>query len=163
MPDDRSARMIDVGDKPVTVRTAVAEALLTTRPDVIELVRGGLVEKGNPLRVAEVAGLMGLKRTPELLPLCHPIATSGAEVRASIASETTLHVLVTARTHDRTGVEMEVLTGASVAALCLYDMLKMYDPAMVIGPVRLLEKTGGKHGDWRAPTLPPGSGPAPSP
>lgn len=143
--------MVDVGDKPVTVRTATAEAILTTRADVIDRIRAGGVAKGDPLRVSEVAGLMGMKRTPDLLPLCHPIGLNGAEVRSEVASDTTLRVLVSARTSDRTGVEMEVLTGASIAALCLYDMLKMYDPAMVIGPVRLLEKTGGKSGDWKAP------------
>ena len=143
--------MVDVGDKPVTVRTAVAEARLTTRVDVIDRIRAGEVAKGNPLQVSEVAGLMGIKRTADLLPLCHPIGVNGAEVKVTVESDTSLRVIVSARTHDRTGVEMEVLTGASVAALCLYDMLKMYDPAIVIGSLRLLEKTGGKSGDWRAP------------
>jgi cyclic pyranopterin phosphate synthase len=143
--------MVDVGDKPVTVRTAIAEALLTTQLEVIARVRAGEVAKGNPLAVSEVAGLMGLKRTPDLLPLCHPIGVNGADVKVSVVSDTSIRVVVSARTSDRTGVEMEVLTGASLAALCVYDMLKMYDPAIVIGPIRLLEKTGGKSGDWRAP------------
>ena len=150
-PSNENARMVDVGDKPITVRTAVAEAVVTTQPDVIARIRAGKVAKGNPLAVSEVAGLMGIKRTPDLLPLCHPLAISGAEVRVSVVSDISLRVVVSARTSDRTGVEMEVLTGASISALCLYDMLKMYDPAIVIGPIRLLKKTGGKSGDWKAP------------
>lgn len=146
-----SAVMVDVGAKQVTQRAAVAEAWVTTRADVVQRVREGTVAKGDPLRVAEVAGLMALKRTPDLLPMCHPIAVNGAELRAEIAGEDRLRVVATARTLDRTGVEMEVLTAASIGALTLFDMLKMYDPAMVIGPVRLLEKSGGKSGEWRAP------------
>ncbi len=145
------AHMIDVGDKAETVRTAVAEAIVSTRADVIERVRTGTVQKGDPLRVAEVAGLMGVKRTAELLPLCHPIGLNGADLVVAIRDDTSLRVEVSARTYARTGVEMEVLTAASIAALTLYDMLKMYDPAIVIGPVRLLEKTGGKSGNWHAP------------
>jgi len=146
-----SARMIDVGGKSPTDRTATAEARLTTRADVVELVRAQRIEKGDPLRVAEVAGLQGLKRTAELLPLCHPISVTGAEVHATIESDQTLLVVATARTHDRTGVEMEALTAVTIAALCLYDMLKRYDPAIVVGPVRLIEKTGGKSGVWHPP------------
>jgi cyclic pyranopterin monophosphate synthase len=143
------ATMVDVGGKAPTVRTATAEAWLTALPEVVERVRSGGVAKGDVLRVSEVAGLFAAKRTPALLPMCHPIALSGAEVRAEVVGERQLRIVATARTLDRTGVEMEVLTAASVAALTVYDMLKAYDPAMVIGPVRLLEKTGGKHGDWR--------------
>lgn len=142
------ARMVEVGEKAITARFAVAEAWLTLRSDVVERVRAGQVEKGDALRVAEVAGLMGLKRTADLLPMCHPIPVSGAELRAEIVDATRLRVTARARTLDRTGVEMEVLTAASVAALTLYDLLKMYDPAIEIGPVRLLEKDGGKHGHW---------------
>lgn len=145
------ARMVEVGDKPVTSRTAVAEAWLTTRPDVIERVSARRVEKGDALRVAEIAGLMAMKRTADLLPMCHPLPLSGAELTAQVAGDDRLHVTAKARTKDRTGVEMEVLTAASVAALTLYDLLKMYDPAMVIGPVRLVEKDGGKSGHWTAP------------
>ena len=147
---DAGARMVEVGDKPVTHRTALAEAWLTTRPDVVERVRALEVEKGDALRVAEVAGLMAMKRTADLLPMCHPLPLSGAELRAEIAGDEKLRVTARARTNDRTGVEMEVLTAASVAALTLYDLLKMYDPAIVIGPVRLLEKEGGKSGRWTA-------------
>ncbi len=143
--------MIDVGEKSPTDRVARAEALVTTRADVIARVRDGALEKGDVLRVSEVAGLQGMKRTAELLPLCHPIGINGAELRVSVASDTTLRVEATARTHDRTGVEMEALTAVSVAALCVYDMLKRYDPAIVIGPIRLLEKSGGKSGTWVPP------------
>jgi cyclic pyranopterin phosphate synthase len=142
--------MIDVGAKAPTDRTATAEAILTTRADVIALVRAGPLRKGDPLRVSEVAGIQGVKKTADLLPLCHPIGVNGVEVVSAIASDTTIRVTVTARTHDRTGVEMEALVGASTAALCVYDMLKHYDPAIVIGPIRLLEKTGGKSGRWVA-------------
>ena len=146
-----SARMIDVGAKPETDRSATAEAIVTTLAEVIARVRAGTVEKGDVLRVSEVAGLQGMKRTADLLPLCHPISINGAEVIASVASDTTIRIVVTARTHDRTGVEMEALVAASTAALCVHDMLKHYDPAIVIGPIRLLEKTGGKSGRWVAP------------
>lgn len=146
-----AAVMIEVGAKPPTDRMARAEAWLTTRADVVDRVRAGTVEKGDALRVCEVAGLMALKRTADLLPMCHPIPVSGAVVRAEVAGTAQLRVECRARTHDRTGVEMEVLTAASVAALTLYDLLKMYDPAMQIGPVRLLEKSGGKNGHWEAP------------
>ena len=146
----RSATMVEVGDKPVTERTARAEAFVTTRPEVVERVRAGQVEKGDALRVAEVAGLMALKRTAELLPMCHPLPFSGARITATIEGPDQLRVESFARTRDRTGVEMEVLTAASVAALCLYDLLKMYDPAMTIGPVRLLEHVGVTSGRWSA-------------
>ena len=149
MSSEAGARMIDVGAKAPTDRTATAEARLTTRPDVIDRVRAGGVEKGDPLRISEVAGIQGMKKTADLLPLCHPIGINGAEVHAEIESDRTLRVVATARTHDRTGVEMEALTGVSIAALCLYDMLKRYDPAIVVGPIRLLEKTGGKSGVWQ--------------
>ncbi len=145
-----AATMIDVSDKAVTARAARAEAWLTASAEVVARVRAGAVEKGDALRVAEVAGLAGAKQTAFLLPMCHPIGVSGAEVRAEVASDTRLRVVASARTLDRTGVEMEVLTAAAIAALTLYDMLKLYDPGMVIGPVRLLEKSGGKHGDWNA-------------
>ncbi len=145
-----AATIVDVAHKPATARSARAEAWLTASPEVVRRVREGRVEKGDALRVAEVAGLFALKRTAELLPMCHPIGVSGAQVRAHVASESQLRVEAVARTFERTGVEMEVLTAASVAALTLYDMLKRYDPGMEIGPVRLLEKSGGEHGDWRA-------------
>ncbi len=146
-----TSRIIDVADKSPTDRTARAEALLTTLPEVIDRVRAGEVSKGDVLRAAEVAGLFAMKRTADLLPMCHPLPLSGADVQAAIDGPTTLRVEASARTLDRTGVEMEVLTAASIAALTLYDMLKKYDPAIVVGPIRLLEKTGGKSGRWTPP------------
>jgi cyclic pyranopterin phosphate synthase len=148
-----TSRIIDVSEKTPSDRTARAEAVLSTSPEVIDRVRAGEVSKGDVLRTAEVAGLFAMKRTADLLPMCHPLPLSGADVKASVSGASTLRVEAFARTLDRTGVEMEVLTAASVAALTLYDMLKKYDPAIVIGPVRLLEKTGGKSGHWRAPDL----------
>lgn len=144
--------MIDVADRPVTRRDARASALVRTTAEVVTRVREGRVPKGDVLRTSETAGLLGLKRTPDLLPFCHPIAVRGAELSVAVASDTTLEVIAFARADDRTGVEMEVLTAVSIAALCVYDMLKAFDPAMEIGPVRLLEKHGGKSGDWMAPT-----------
>jgi len=146
-----TSRIIDVADKAPTDRTARAEAILTTLPEAIARVRAGEVSKGDVLRAAEVAGLFAMKRTADLLPMCHPLPLSGADVKASIDGPTTLRVEAAARTLDRTGVEMEVLTAASIAALTLYDMLKKYDPAIVVGPIRLLEKTGGKSGRWTPP------------
>lgn len=145
------SRMVDVGDKAVTRREARACARVQTTAEVLARVREGRVPKGDVLRTAETAGLLGLKRTPDLLPFCHPIALRGASLAVTFASDDTLEITATARADDRTGVEMEVLTAVSVAALCVYDMLKMFDPAMVIGPIRLLEKSGGKSGEWVAP------------
>src|SRR5689334_3397905 len=118
------AHMVDVGEKAITRRTAVAEAFITMRADVVARVRAGQVAKGDPLRTCEVAGLFALKKTPDLLPMCHPIPVSGADLRAEVASDTQLRVVASASTLDRTGVEMEVLTAASIAALTLFDMLK---------------------------------------
>jgi cyclic pyranopterin phosphate synthase len=146
-----TSRIIDVADKAPTDRTARAEAIVTTTREVVDRVRTGEVSKGDVLRTAEVAGLFAMKRTSDLLPMCHPLPLSGADVQASVAGETTLRVEACARTLDRTGVEMEVLTAASIAALTLYDMLKKYDAAIVVGPIRLLEKTGGKSGRWTPP------------
>lgn len=143
--------MVDVGDKEVTRREAVAEAVVTTRVDVIARVRAGAVPKGDVLRSAETAGLFALKRTPDLLPHCHPIALRGGGLVAEVVGDDRLRFVARARADDRTGVEMEVLTAATVAALTAYDMLKMFDPEMVIGPVRLLEKSGGKSGHWVRP------------
>lgn len=151
MSEAKGSVMVDVGAKEPTRRTATAEAFLTTRPDVVTRVVEGGVAKGDPLRAAEIAGLFGIKRTPDLLPMCHPIPVSGAEVQVTIVGANQLRVVARATTLDRTGIEMEVLTAASIAALTLYDMLKAYDPGMRIGPVRVLEKTGGKTGDWTAP------------
>ncbi len=143
----RTARMVDVGTKDVTDREAVAGAVIQMSPRAAEMLVDG-TPKGDPLEAARVAGLLAVKRTPELLPFCHPIALTGAEVR--IEPDVTMgcfRVEVTVRAKDRTGVEMEALTGAAVAALCLYDTAKAYDREAVITAVSLISKRGGKSGD----------------
>jgi cyclic pyranopterin phosphate synthase len=148
--EDRSlaARMVEVGNKEVTERVAVAECVIQMSPDACARLVAG-TPKGNPVEAARVAGLLGIKRTPDLLPFCHPIAVTGAEVAVEPEPEAgRIRVQVTVRASDRTGVEMESLTGAAVAALSLYDTAKAYDRASVITNLRLLEKRGGKSGDF---------------
>lgn len=150
MPDDGAARIVEVGGKEVTDREAVAECVISMTPEACaQLVAG--TPKGNPLEAARVAGVMGVKRTPDLLPFCHPIAVTGAEVSVEPDEAAgSIRVQTTVRARDRTGVEMEALTAAAVAALSLYDTAKAYDRAAVISGLRLLEKRGGKSGDYRA-------------
>ncbi|HJL19092.1 MAG TPA: cyclic pyranopterin monophosphate synthase MoaC [Sandaracinaceae bacterium LLY-WYZ-13_1] len=145
------ARMVDVGDKDVTVREAVAHASVRMRPATLRALQAGTTKKGDVLATARIAGIQAAKRTPELIPLCHHIALSGVEVRFDPAEgdPARLHVEARARARDRTGVEMEALTAASVAALTVYDMLKAIDRGMVIEQVRLESKSGGRSGDWR--------------
>jgi cyclic pyranopterin monophosphate synthase len=146
-----SARMVEVGAKDVTERIAEAECVLTTTPEACARLVAG-TPKGNPIEAARVAGLLGLKRTPELLPFCHPVAVTGAEVRVEPDEETgTIRVVTQVRALDRTGVEMEALTAAAVAALSLYDTAKAFDRAARIDGLRLLSKSGGKSGDYAAP------------
>lgn len=145
------ARMVDVGDKAVTQRVAIAEGRVLMRADTLELALKGDSKKGDVRAVAEIAGLMGGKRTSELIPLCHPIALSS--LRVSIEPDTALPgfvITATAKTTGQTGVEMEALTAVSIAALAIYDMLKAADRAMRIEGVRLLAKSGGASGDWKA-------------
>ena len=145
-----AARIVEVGAKEVTDREAVAECVVTMSPEACaQLVAG--TPKGNPLEAARIAGVMGVKRTPDLLPFCHPIAVTGAEVVVSPEPGTgRIHVRSTVRARDRTGVEMEALTAAAVAALSLYDTAKAYDRAARIDGLRLLEKRGGKSGHYVA-------------
>jgi cyclic pyranopterin phosphate synthase len=145
-----AARMVEVGAKEVTEREAVAECVIEMSPEACARLVGG-TPKGNPIEAARVAGLMGLKRTPDLLPFCHPIRITGAEVAVDPdPASGRIRVEVTVRATDRTGVEMESLTGAAVAALSLYDTAKAYDRAAVVTGLRLLSKRGGKSGDYRA-------------
>ncbi|HJU57325.1 MAG TPA: cyclic pyranopterin monophosphate synthase MoaC [Actinomycetota bacterium] len=148
--DDGVARIVEVGGKEVTDREAVAECVVTMTPDACaQLVAG--TPKGNPIEAARVAGVMGVKRTPDLLPFCHPIAVTGAEVAVVPDMGTGLIVVrSTVRARDRTGVEMEALTSAAIAALSLYDTAKAFDRAARIDGLRLLEKRGGKSGDYVA-------------
>jgi cyclic pyranopterin phosphate synthase len=145
-----AARMVDVSGKPVSVRQAVAAGRLRTTAEVIALLRADALPKGDALAVARVAGIMGAKRTPDLVPLCHPIALHSVTVDLSPGTET-VEITATARTADRTGVEMEALTAVAAAGLALVDMVKAVDPAASIEAVRVLEKHGGKSGDWVRP------------
>lgn len=145
-----AARMVDVSDKDVTARTARAAGRVLVSPRVVELLRGEGVPKGDALSTARIAGIMGAKRTPELIPLCHPLAVSGVSVDLAV-TDVAVEITATVRTTDRTGVEMEALTAVSVAALTVVDMVKAVDKAAVITDVRIEEKTGGKSGDWRLP------------
>ena len=145
--EDGTAHMVDVSEKAVTSREATAQAVLVTRPDVIDLLASGGLPKGDALAVARVAGIMAAKRTPDLVPLCHPIALSGVEVRLDLG-DTEVGITATVRTTDRTGVEMEALTAVTGAGLALHDMIKAVDPAAVLDAVRVERKEGGKTGTW---------------
>ncbi|MBZ4019206.1 cyclic pyranopterin monophosphate synthase MoaC [Streptomyces purpurogeneiscleroticus] len=142
-----AARMVDVSEKDVTARTARASGRVLVAPRVIELLRGEGVPKGDALATARIAGIMGAKRTPDLIPLCHPLAVSGVKVELSVADDA-VKILATVKTTDRTGVEMEALTAVTVAALTVIDMVKAVDKGAVITDVRVEEKSGGKSGDW---------------
>ncbi|MCZ2527004.1 cyclic pyranopterin monophosphate synthase MoaC [Streptomyces sp. NPDC059506] len=147
-----AARMVDVSDKQVTARTARATGRVLVSPRVVELLRGEGMPKGDALATARIAGIMGAKRTPDLVPLCHPLALSGVRVELSVTDEA-VEIEAVVRTTDRTGVEMEALTAVTVAALTVVDMVKAVDKAAVITDVGVEEKTGGKSGDWhRAPS-----------
>lgn len=149
LDEDGAARMVDVSAKAVTAREAVAAGRIDMSGEAAAAIAQGLVKKGDVLAVARVAGIMAAKKTADLIPLCHPIALSAVTVDFDLdASGVT--VTTTARTAGQTGVEMEALTAASVALLTIYDMAKALDKAMVIGGVRLVAKSGGKSGDWRA-------------
>ncbi|MGK5627112.1 cyclic pyranopterin monophosphate synthase MoaC [Streptomyces sp. URMC 123] len=142
-----AARMVDVSGKEITARTARAVGRVLVSPRVVELLRGEGVPKGDALATARIAGIMGAKRTPELIPLCHPLALSGVTVDLTVADDA-VEIVATVRTTDRTGVEMEALTAVTVAALTLVDMVKAVDKGAVISDVRVEEKTGGASGDW---------------
>ena len=147
LDDAGAARMVDVTGKDVTARTATATGRVELSAETVALLRGEGVPKGDALAVARVAGIMGAKRTPDLVPLCHPVALSGVTVDLEV-DDGGVAVTATARSADRTGVEMEALTAVSVACLTLVDMTKAVDPRAVIGGIRVESKTGGKKGDW---------------
>jgi cyclic pyranopterin monophosphate synthase len=146
--DSGAARMVDVSGKEVTARTATASGRVVVSSEVVALLRGDGLPKGDALGVARVAGIMAAKRTPDLVPLCHPLAISGVTVDLEVTDDAVL-VRAAVRTTDRTGVEMEALTAVSVAALTLVDMVKAVDKAAVITDVRVDSKAGGRSGDWR--------------
>jgi cyclic pyranopterin phosphate synthase len=145
-----AARMVDVSGKEATVRRAVAAGRVHTTAEVIDLLRRDGLPKGDALAVARVAGIMGAKRTPDLVPLCHPIALHGVTIDLTSATDS-VEITATVRTADRTGVEMEALTAVMTAALTLIDMIKAVDPAASIDGVRVLRKEGGKTGTWNRP------------
>ncbi len=139
--------MVDVSDKSVSAREAVAAGRVHVSGRVVELLRGEGVPKGDALAVARVAGIMGAKRTPELVPLCHPIAITGVTVDLTVGDDS-VEILASVRTTDRTGVEMEALTAVAVAALALVDMVKAVDRGATISDVRVVHKSGGRSGTW---------------
>jgi cyclic pyranopterin phosphate synthase len=147
LDDSGAAHMVDVTAKDVTRRTAVAVGILRTRADVVEMITTGGLPKGDALATARVAGILAAKRTSDLIPLCHQLALTGVDVEFEVRT-TEVAITATARTTDRTGVEMEALTAVSVAALTLYDMLKAVDPAATIDGIAVLRKDGGKTGTW---------------
>lgn len=146
--DSGAARMVDVTAKTVTARTATARGRVEVSAEVIALLRGDGVPKGDALSVARIAGIMATKRTPDLIPLCHPLAIGGVEVDLEVADDAVL-IVATVRTADRTGVEMEALTAVSVAALTVVDMVKAVDKLARITDIEVVAKSGGKSGDWR--------------
>jgi len=148
-------KMVDVGAKAETERVATASALIRMGSATLRRIREGQVEKGDVLGAARLAGIMAAKRVPDLIPLCHPIRISGVEVEVSPGKEG-VHIQATVRTVDRTGVEMEALTAASVAALTLYDMLKSYDRGMAVERIQLEKKAGGRSGLWERTAVKPG-------
>jgi cyclic pyranopterin phosphate synthase len=143
-----AARMVDVSGKDVTPRTARASGRVNLSGAAVEALRGKNVPKGDALAVARIAGITGAKRTPDLIPLCHPIALHSVSVDLDV-DDAGVSIVATARTADRTGVEMEALTAVSVAALALVDMVKAIDPAAMISGIQVDEKAGGKSGPWR--------------
>lgn len=142
-----AARMVDVSEKDVSQRSALATGRLLTTPEVVTALRANSLAKGDALATARIAGIMAAKRTPDLVPLCHPIGISGVKVDLTVTDEG-VDIAARVKTADRTGVEMEALTAVSVAGLTLVDMVKAVDPAAVITDIRVEEKLGGKTGKW---------------
>ncbi|TPE59590.1 cyclic pyranopterin monophosphate synthase MoaC [Sandaracinobacter neustonicus] len=151
LDDSGAARMVDVGHKPATTRIAVAEGRILIAAPALAVIREGTAKKGDVLATARIAGIMAAKRTAELIPLCHPLPLGSVSIDLAL-SETGITATATATTTGPTGVEMEALTAVSVALLTLYDMAKAMDRSMRIEGIRLLEKRGGKSGDWRTAT-----------
>jgi cyclic pyranopterin phosphate synthase len=149
---DGRAIMVDVGDKPVTERIATAAGAVYVAPATLERIRAGGVAKGDVLSVARLAGIMGAKRTAELIPLCHPLSLTSVTVELTLDPEhSAIEITATCKLTGRTGVEMEALTAVSIAALTVYDMCKAVDRGMKIGDIRLTHKSGGRSGTWSQP------------
>ena len=148
LDDHGNAKMVDVGDKDVTSREAIARGYISIQPETLRLIKEGLMKKGDVLTIAQLAGIMGAKKTSELIPLCHPLPLDKVEVELELDdAECRIDITATARPTARTGVEMEALTAVTVAALTLYDMCKSVDRGMRIEAVRLVEKRGGRSGE----------------
>ena len=157
-------RMVDVSDKPATARRAVAEAIVTMEQETLTAVIDGTVKKGDVFTVAEIAGVMAAKKTSELIPLCHPLPLTDLGVELTPDRQASaVRIRATAATVGPTGVEMEALTAASVAALTIYDMVKGVDRGAEIASIRLVEKSGGKSGEWHRPAVAPAGSPVPAP
>lgn len=150
MDDTGAARMVEVGGKPVTRRVAVAECVVRMAAGTVAAIRESSLAKGDALGVARVAGILGAKRTPDLIPLCHPLPLTGVDVDLELRDDG-VRVRATARVDGQTGVEMEALTAAAVAGLTLIDMVKAVEKGAYLENVRLLSKSGGKSGEWRRP------------
>ena len=146
--DAGASRMVDVGAKPITRRLARASANLRMAAETLTLIRDKRAAKGDVLEVARLAGIMAAKRTPDLIPLCHPLAIDAAKIDFDFVDDRTLRIGATVEVEGKTGVEMEALTAASVAALTVYDMTKSVDRSISIGPIQLEEKSGGRGGHW---------------
>lgn len=148
------ARMVDVGAKSATERQAIATGRIGMQPETLSLIVEGDVKKGDVLAVARLSGIMAAKRTSDLIPLCHPLRLTSITIEFSPDTDSSeVTILATVKANDRTGVEMEALVAVSIAALTIYDMCKSYDRGMIISDIRLLEKSGGKSGHYRAPNL----------
>ena len=148
--DQGRARMVDVGEKPVTERSATAAVSVLVSRETFALIRSGGMKKGDVLTVAQIAGIMGAKRTPDLIPMCHPIQISGTNLRLELDPENcAVNIQASVKCTGKTGVEMEAITAVSVAAMTVYDMCKSVQRDIVLTDIRLLEKTGGIHGDYR--------------
>jgi len=147
--EQNRARMVDIAEKDVTKREAVARSHVSMKPETLTRIRQGSVAKGDVLAVAQVAGIMAAKKTAEIIPMCHPLPLTGVDIRFSFEGDDTLVIEAAVRTTGRTGVEMEALTAVSAVGLTVYDMCKAMDKEIVLGPTYLLSKTGGKSGDYR--------------
>ncbi|WP_232699889.1 cyclic pyranopterin monophosphate synthase MoaC [Brevibacillus daliensis] len=146
--EQNRAQMVDISDKSITKRTAVAKSKIVMKKETLERIKAGQISKGDVLAVAQVAGIMAAKKTSDIIPMCHPLALTEVDVSFEYEGEDTLHVQVKVKTTGKTGVEMEALTAISAVTLTVYDMCKAMDKEMVIGPTYLVEKTGGKSGDF---------------
>ena len=148
LDDKGQARMVDVSAKDISQRQAVAQAIVTMQAKTLSMIAEGKHNKGDVLATARIAGIQAAKRTWELIPMCHPLMIAGAAIDITAISATELRIEARCKVADRTGIEMEALTAASIAALTIYDMCKAVDKTMVVSDITLLHKTGGKSGDW---------------